>query len=156
MRLKFLFKDLKKQKKSYSGKKKAHTFKVQAIIHSKTQQILSLCMSKGAVHDFELFKRNLHLIPTNSFILADKGYQGIRALYSHSLLPSKAKKRCRLDPVLKAYNREINKRRIVIEHIFGRLKTFKILSERYRNKGKRLGLRFNLIAGIYNLELSKK
>lgn len=156
MRLKFLFKDLKKQRKSYSGKKKAHTFKVQAIIHSKTQRILSLCMSKGAVHDFELFKRNLHLIPTNSFILADKGYQGIRALYSDSLLPSKAKKRCRLDPVLERYNREINKRRIGIEHVFGRLKTFKILSERYRNRGKRLGLRFNLIAGIYNLELSKK
>ncbi|MFW1643845.1 transposase family protein [Acinetobacter guillouiae] len=40
---------LKKQKKSYSGKKKVHTFKVQAIIHSKTQKILSLCMNKGAV-----------------------------------------------------------------------------------------------------------
>ncbi|MFP6841368.1 MAG: IS5/IS1182 family transposase, partial [Acinetobacter sp.] len=39
---------------------------------------------------------------------------------------------------------------------FGRLKTFKIFAERYRNRGKRLGLRFNLIAGIYNLELSKK
>ena len=87
---KLQFKDLKKQKKSYSGKKKAHTFKVQAIIHCKTQQILSLCMSKGAVHDFELFKRNLHLVPTNSFILADKGYQGIYAIYPNSLLPCKA------------------------------------------------------------------
>lgn len=27
----------KKQKKSYSGKKKTHTFKIQAIIHQKTQ-----------------------------------------------------------------------------------------------------------------------
>ena len=131
MRLKFPFKDLKKQKKSDSGKKKAHTFKLQAIIHSKTQQILSVCMSKGAVHDVD-------------------------ALYSNSLLPSKAKKRCRLNLVLKTYNREINKRRIGIEHVFGRLKTFKILTERYRNRGKRLGLRFNLIAGIYNLELTKK
>lgn len=50
----------KKQKKSYSGKKKLHTFKVQAIIHSKTQQILSLCMSKGVVRDFELFTRSFH------------------------------------------------------------------------------------------------
>ncbi|MBJ8451812.1 hypothetical protein I6M90_07965 [Acinetobacter bereziniae] len=49
----------------------------------------------------------------------------------------------------------MNKRRIGIEHVFGTLKTFKILAERYRNRGKRLGLRFNLIAGIYNLELSK-
>ena len=47
------------------------------------------------------------------------------------------------------------KRRIGIEHVFRTLKTFKILAERYRNRGKRLGLRFNLIAGIYNLELSK-
>ncbi|TCB50820.1 transposase, partial [Acinetobacter terrestris] len=54
------------------------------------------------------------------------------------------------------YNQEINKRRIAIEHVFGSLKTFKILAERYRNRAKRLGLRFNLIAGIYNLELSKK
>ena len=58
-------------------------------------------MSKGAVQDFELFKRNLHLVPTNSFILADKGYQGIYAIYPNSLLPCKAKKRCELDPLLK-------------------------------------------------------
>ncbi|MCK8641681.1 hypothetical protein M1L59_13405, partial [Acinetobacter schindleri] len=44
-------------------------------------------------------------------------------------------------------------RRIGIEHVFGSLKTFKILAERYRNRGKRLGLRFNLIAGIYNLRI---
>ena len=153
---KFQYKGLKKQKRSYSGKKKAHTFKVQAIVHYKTQQILSLCTSRGTVQDFELFKRNLNQIPVGAFILADKGYQGIYTVYRNSLLPLKAKKRCKLDPDLKLYNREINKRRIGIEHVFGSLKTFKILAERYRNRGKRLGLRFNLIAGIYNLELSKK
>ncbi|KMU99018.1 MULTISPECIES: IS5/IS1182 family transposase [unclassified Acinetobacter] len=153
---KFQSKGLKKQKKSYSGKKKTHTFKVQAMIHYKTQQILSLCTSRGAVHDFELFKRNLNQIPFGAFILAYKGYQGIYVLYPNSLLPLKAKRHCKLDPELKIYNQEINKRRIGIEHVFGSLKTFKILAERYRNRGKRLGLRFNLIAGIYNLELSKK
>ncbi|ENW93440.1 hypothetical protein F903_02857 [Acinetobacter sp. NIPH 298] len=113
-------------------------------------------MSKGAVHDCELFKRHLDLVPTNSFILADKGYQGIYAIYPNSLLPCKAKKRCALDPVLRIYNREINKRRIRIEYVFGTLKTFRILAERYRNRGKQLHLKFNLIAGIYNLELGKK
>ncbi|AMW78937.1 transposase [Acinetobacter sp. TGL-Y2] len=153
---KFQYKDPKKQKKSYSGKKKTHTFKVQAIIHYRTQQILSLCSSRSTVHDFELFKRNLKQIPLGAFILADKGYQGIYIVYSNSLLSFKAKRRCKLDPELKRYNREINKRRIGIEPVFGSLKKFKILSERYRNRGKRLGLRFNLIAGIYNFELSKK
>lgn len=150
------YKSLKKQKKSYSGKKKAHTFKVQAIIHYRTQQVLSLCTSRGAVPDFELFKRNLNQIPKSAFILADKGYQGIYTVYPNSLLPLKAKKCCKLDLELKVYNHEINKRRIGIEHVFGSLKTFRILAERYRNRGKRLGLRFNLIAGIYNMELSKK
>ena len=106
---KFQSKGLKKQKKSYSGKKKTHTFKVQAMIHYKTQQILSLCTSRGAVHDFELFKRNLNQIPFGAFILADKGYQGIYVLYPNSLLPLKAKRHCKLDPELKIYNQEINK-----------------------------------------------
>ncbi|WP_407307315.1 transposase family protein [Acinetobacter sp.] len=104
----------------------------------------------------ELFKINLHLVPSGVFILADQGDQGIYTLHPNSLLPLKAKRRCKLDPELKIYNQEINKRRMGIEHGFGSLKTFKILAERYRNRGKRLGLRFNLIAGIYNLELSKK
>ena len=153
---KLQYKGLKKQKKSYSGKKKTHTFKVQAMIYYKTLKILSICTSRGAVHDFELFKRNLKQIPKGAFILADKDYQGIYTLYPNSLLPLKAKRRCKLDPELKIYNQEINKRRIGIEHVFSSLKTFKIIAERYRNRGKRLVLRFNLIAGIYNLELSKK
>ncbi|MFV5348066.1 transposase family protein [Acinetobacter soli] len=81
----------KKQSSRYSCKKKAHTFKVQAISYYKTLKILSLCTSRGAVHDFELFKRNLNQIPVGAFILADKGYQGIYAVYPNSLLPLKAK-----------------------------------------------------------------
>ncbi|WP_416224330.1 hypothetical protein [Acinetobacter sp. DSM 11652] len=37
----------------------------------------------------------------------------------------------------------MNKRRIGIEHVFGSLKAFKVLAARYRNRVKRLGLRFN-------------
>ncbi|WP_370875778.1 transposase family protein [Acinetobacter baylyi] len=64
-------------------------------------------------------------------MFGDKGYQGIYALYADSLLPSKAKKRCRLDSVPRRYHREMHKTRIGIEHVFGTLKTFKILVERY-------------------------
>ena len=46
------------------------------------------------------------------------------------------------------------RKRIVMEHILGKLKVFRILSERYRNRRKRFALRFNLIAAIYNLELN--
>jgi hypothetical protein len=42
--------------------------------------------------------------------------------------------------------------RVVNEHVIGALKRFKIIADKYRNRRKRFGLRFNLIAGIYNLE----
>lgn len=97
----------------------------------------------------------MNSIPKGSFILADKGYQGIYQIYDKSQIPFKAKKGQKLEEELKVYNREINRRRMDIEHVFGKLKTFKILCERYRNRGKRIGLRFNLIAGIYNTQLAK-
>ena len=43
--------------------------------------------------------------------------------------------------------------RIVIENINARIKAFKIMSERYRNRRKRHLLRMNLICGLLNQEL---
>lgn len=85
--------------------------------------------------------------------LAWKGYQGITKLYAHSLTP---KKKLRGQPISaedKHWNQQLAKLRVVVEHINRALKIFKILSERYRNRRKRFGLRFNLIAGLYNYEL---
>jgi len=48
----------------------------------------------------------------------------------------------------------LSHQRILIENVLARLKVFRILSERYRNRRKRFGLRFNLIAAIYNSELT--
>jgi hypothetical protein len=50
-------------------------------------------------------------------------------------------------------NKEQSRERILVENVIGALKRFRILSERYRSRRKRFGLRFNLIAGIYNWEL---
>jgi len=57
---------------------------------------------------------------------------------------------------LETANRGLASKRVFCEHIIGRLKVFRILSDRYRNRRKRFGLRFNLIAAIYNLELQAK
>ncbi|WP_410541876.1 hypothetical protein [Wolbachia endosymbiont (group E) of Neria commutata] len=37
--------------------------------------------------------------------------------------------------------------------MIGLLKRFKIIADRYRNRQKRFGLKFNFIAGIHNFEL---
>ncbi len=75
-------------------------------------------------------------------------------VHKNTLLPIKKSKNNPLNPDKKEYNSFLSKVRIVIEHVFARLKRFKILVYRYRNKIRRFGLRFNLISEIYNFELS--
>ncbi|MEM9817187.1 MAG: transposase family protein, partial [Cyanobacteria bacterium P01_D01_bin.6] len=52
------------------------------------------------------------------------------------------------------YNRTLGKERIWVEHVNRRVKIFRILAQRYRNRRRRYGLRFNLIAALYNYELN--
>jgi len=86
--------------------------------------------------------------------LADAGYQGLAELHPNCQTPFKKSKYHALTQREKQRNRGLARKRIVIEHIFRKLKVFRILSERYRNRRKRFALRFNLIAAIYNLELN--
>lgn len=83
----------------------------------------------------------------------DTGYQGIQKLHANSELPKKKSKKHPLTKEDKKNNRRIASERITNEHVIGALKRFRIISDRYRNRRKRFGLRFNLIAGIYNYEL---
>jgi len=85
--------------------------------------------------------------------LADAGYQGLAELHANSRTPQKKSKHHPLSIEQKVANRELARQRIYVEHVIGKVKVFRILSERYRNRRKRFGLRFNLIASLYNLEL---
>ena len=80
--------------------------------------------------------------------------QGISAYHDNSQAPRKKSKRRPLSPEDKAANRQLSRERVVAEHIIGRLKVFRILAERYRNRRQRFALRFNLIAALYNYELA--
>lgn len=80
------------------------------------------------------------------------GYLGLQSLHKQSVLPVKKPKGEGLSAEDKHNNRRLAKLRIRVEQVIRSLKVFKILSERYRNRRKRLHLRFSLIAGIYNSE----
>ena len=68
-------------------------------------------------------------------------------------MPKRRSKKNPLTKQDKKNNQFLSKERVINENAIGLLKRFKILADRYRNRRKRFGLRFNLIAGIYNLEL---
>jgi hypothetical protein len=80
-------------------------------------------------------------------------FQGIAKLHELSLLPKKKPKKQSLFKKDKIFNRIVAKQRVLNEQVIGCVKRFRILSERYRNRRKRFGLRFNLIAAFYNLSL---
>ncbi len=87
-------------------------------------------------------------------MLTDTGYQGIKKIHANSDLPKKKTKRNPLTKEDKKNNKELSSERVLNENVIGSIKRFKIIADRYRNRRKRFALRFNLIAGIYNLELS--
>lgn len=146
----------KKQKSYYSGKKKKHRLKAQIILEEKSERIICTAYGKGREHDFRIYKNSEIALPLEKELLGDKGYQGIQKLHANSQTPKKKPRGGRLSEVEKKQNRQLARRRVIVENIFRWLKIFRILSERYRNRRKRFGLRFNLIASLYNLELARR
>jgi hypothetical protein len=97
----------KKQKKSYSGKKKRHTIKTEIVIR-EDGKILSVSRShKGRVHDFKI-RRGEKLLPKESLKLADSGYQGWQKLQSNVVIPYKKSRKRPLSKEQKDHNRKVS------------------------------------------------
>lgn len=120
----------------------------------KTKAVICTAFSNGKRHDFRLFKESKTRIHAEIKVITDTGYQGLQKLHRKSELPKKKSKKNPLTKEDKKKNQELASERVVNENVIGMLKRFKIIADKYRNRRKRFGLRFNLIAGIYNLELA--
>ena len=68
-------------------------------------------------------------------------------------LPRKRSVRKALSQADKRSNACLWGRLILVEYVIGCLERLRILSDRYGNRSKRFGFRFNLIAAIHNFEL---
>jgi hypothetical protein len=123
------------------------------IINQQTKQIIATAFANGSTHDFRLFKESQTGMASRIVCLADAGYQGLADLHANCQIPKKKSKYHPLTVEQKAANRDLARQRIFVEHVIRKVKIFRILSERYRNRRKRFALRFNLIASLYNLEL---
>ena len=106
------------------------------------------------MHDWKLLLESGVSFPKGLWALAVSGYQGLQQLSGNALIPFKGSKHNQLTEAQKTYNRMLASYRVVVENVIRFLKRFHILCDRYRNRRKRFGLRFNLIAAIYNQELT--
>jgi hypothetical protein len=124
-------------------------------VNKKSQQIICTAFANGKRHDFRLFKESKTQIHPAIGVVTDTGYQGLQKIHAKTQMPKKRSKKNPLTKEDKRNNQQLSRERVLNENVIGSLKRFKILSDRYRNRRKRFSLRFNLIAGIYNLELAK-
>jgi hypothetical protein len=127
--------------------------KSQLIICEESSEIIATFFGKGKTHDAKLFERSKVRLGKEIEIKADSGYQGLQKKHAKVLLPKKNSKLKKLTKEEKKANQKLASKRVKVENVIRRLKIFRILGEKYRNRRKRLGLRFNLISGIYNYEL---
>lgn len=130
--------------------------KAQLIIEEESAEITATFFGKGQTHDYKLFQLSRVRLGKHLKLRADLGYWGLQTESLNVILPLKNSKLHQLTKAEKQINRALARRRVKVENIIRRLKVFRILSERYRHRRKRFGLRFNLIAGLHNYELKLK
>ena len=118
------------------------------------KEIICTDFCNGKRHDFRLFKESGVRFKPETKTITDTGYLGIQKLHANSKLPKKKTKKYPLTKEDKENNRQLSSERVLNENVIGMLKRFKIIADKYRNRRRRFGLRFNLIAGIYNYELN--
>ena len=123
------------------------------VINGKTKQIIDVCHGSGHEHDFSLYKSSIGTeIHKSILVYADLGYLGIEGLHKNSKIPRKSSKHHPLSDMDKVYNKRLARKRVVVEHINAKIKTFKIMAHPYRNHCRRYLLRVSLICGIINFE----
>ena len=124
------------------------------MVDKASRKIICTAFTNGKRHDFRLFKESKTRIHNDITVITDTGYQGLKKLHANSELPKKKTKKHPLTKDDKKANQDIASKRVLNENVIAMIKRFKIISDRYRNRRKRFGLRFNLISAVYNLEVT--
>ena len=127
-----------RQKPYYSGKKKAHTIKTQVVVNPRGQ-IESVSESvPGSTHDLTLLVGSgvMEGLGQGEGAMTDKGYAGLdkRCPDVPLVMPYKKPRKGELSEQQRAFNREVSRHRIVVEHTMAQLNRFTVLRQVFRGK----------------------
>ncbi|WP_202149347.1 transposase family protein [Candidatus Sarmatiella mevalonica] len=140
-RLSALLNDQRRAENHIILAKKRHTLKTEIRVTKKGCIVHVSKTHPGSMHDFTVFKAEKRP-PKEPRLFVASGYQGITDIHQNADFPCKASKNKPLDAEEKEYNTGLFKVQVVVEHVFGDIKTFKIMADRYRNKIKRYNVKF--------------
>lgn len=150
-----------KRKKYHSGKKKAFTVKTQIAVNQQGLIVHLNKASPGRNHDYKVFQESdlPNIIPKNSKLYLDSGYQGIQKdfPYLNSIIPFKrTRKHQKLTRSEKIQNTKQRKVRIKVEHVISQLKKFNVLSHIYRHSLQNYDQTFAFVANIVNFRIQQR
>ena len=143
------------RKLRFSGKKGRHTVKTQ-VVASRDQVLHVFGGLPGRIADVQLLRASgvLRALPQGVKVRLDRGYEGAAADYPEVALQSPVKGgRGRTVTALgRAYNRMLNRQRITVEHLLGRLQKFKVLAGVYRGPWDTHEGLFCVVSGLVNFK----
>jgi len=146
------------QREFYSGKKKRHTIKAQVVVVRKRKppgpgakarrlRIAAVSASfPGKVHDKRVYDQARVVAPPDVKRTGDTAYLG-----TSLQTPTRKPRGGELTEGQKAGNRALSRRRVAAEHGIGKMKVWRIASERYRNPIPKHTLIMKNVAGLHNL-----
>jgi hypothetical protein len=138
----------------YSGKKKDHAVK-NNIIGIETQLITYLSPTyEGSAHDKKICDEEEIAYPDEIELFQDTGFQGYNPRNVVIVQPEKKKKGQDLTTEQKQNNREISKKRVVVEHMISGVKRCRIVKDVIRNL-KKIGydIVMAVCCGLHNLRV---
>jgi hypothetical protein len=147
----------RRQKRYYSGKKKRHTVKHQIVVvrrrknpgpGKKPRRVRIAAVSPafpGSTHDKKIYDQTRVIVPPGVKGTGDSAYLGTKLK-----TPRKKPRGGELTDRERSGNRRLSKRRVVVEHGIGKMKVWRIASERYRNPRGGHTLMMKNVAGLHN------
>lgn len=151
------YRPTRRQRRSYSGKKKRHTVKHQVVVvrrrkprgrRGQPRKVRIAGVSpaaRGKVHDKKLYDRAGVRLPAGVTGYGDSGYQG-----TDLRVPERRPRNGTLSRRAKRGNRRLARKRVVAEHGIGKMKIWRIAADRYRNPWRRHTVMMKNVAGLHN------
>lgn len=158
-------KSKRKRKTHYSGKKKRHTVKTQITVNKTGLIVHKTGHAKGSRHDYAVFKQHRPHLPDNVRLGLDLGYDGIQNDYPqlNSEVPFKRRspgrgrrgfKAKELTSEQRTFNQKLSRERVVVEHAISRLKKFRLMAHKFRNRLKHYDTMTDIVCGLVNFRIA--
>lgn len=144
--------DYQEQKQYYSGKKKMHTLKNQFIVLPHGEDIIDIYIGQlGKKSDINLFRETQIKFDFKQKFIGDKAYIGVTRI----MTPHKKPRNKEISELQQEENRQLSSRRISVEHLIGKIKIFRVASDKFRLARHKYSQIIMAVCGLVRLRLNR-